>query len=584
MIKSIEDLCEADRRRFGDKPVDLAGLRRDIVEQGFDCVLPEGYAADLEEVDDIELREVFDYLREQIQMVVGEKIMGALICRSAALGEKSGRNVSVPSLYDGSDIEGSWARFRSAFDKVRFDPEREGDKEKPVFMQVFQGTAQYMETGYRNMGSFQWPKWPEWSDWVEDNDESGQGLMNCMTPIVEEIRDICRREGEVKWFYVMDQNGSEIQLLQISDLAEDLEAEVFSIYSDLACGSACLREGNFALDDDGRIIDWRGEVIANVGDELVLAWRDVPVNPVIGFRDEGMVARSHHYSEPSRMSVEICRGLTSYLVGGLPSREGRLRGKMLYYFDPDSGEFVEGLNLGHDSRKASMAIGEHYYQSHVEVFSLDEGEVGGVSDLGVWFLPKFEDGEFKGSLLEMIQFYARKRAMPIEIEGAFIDGQLHVYQVGASPLPDDVVDELSDVLDEEVLFESEVGRGAVCYRGDVVIDYDGDFFSDYFLVLGFDETVSRNSRFLYLATGQSVMAEAGRDLVMLESHLAGYACQVTFEAAGEGRQGGVYYISSKDEFLQVMAPFIEEVEGRKVLRNVCVEACREGMQIYRINQ
>jgi hypothetical protein len=32
----------------------------------------------------------------------------------------------------------------------------------------------------------------------------------------------------------------------------------------------------------------------------------------------------------------------------------------------------------------------------------------------------------------------------------------------------------------------------------------------------------------------------------------------------------------------VMAPFIEEVEGRKVLRNVCVEACREGMQIYRI--
>jgi len=72
----------------------------------------------------------------------------------------------------------------------------------------------------------------------------------------------------------------------------------------------------------------------------------------------------------------------------------------------------------------------------------------------------------------------------------------------------------------------------------------------------------------------------------LPEHMKGIACQTTFNAAQNGRHGGMYYINvdglsvGPKKLLENLQDRIEVVDGVKIIRNVCVEACREGMQIY----
>jgi hypothetical protein len=583
MINSLKELSgnpDAENQRFGDKIVGLARLRRDIASEGFDCELPVGFGVDREPVDDAELRLIFDDLRSRIDHVLDGRLVGALICRSSASGEKSGTNLSVPVLYDSNDTEASWQRFRHAFHQVRFDPEKTGDQTKPVLVQVVDGNLVYIDKAYRKVGEFKWPRWPNF------NQSEPEEWSAVVAPIAKLIREIIQREGKSMFFDVQTKDGKSLFTIQVNDL-DELEDDIIDDYLSLYHSSLDYDDEfeRIGLNEKGQIVNSRGELLADIGEDLFLSWFDVPAKPTIGVRDEGFVARSHHYARPDMMSVEVCRGLTSYLVGGLPSlSDDRPRGRMLYYFDSSTGQLVERLNLGHDSRRASMAIREHYYQAHCEGFSVDEGRVVAVRDLVGNFYPHFERREFGGSLLDMIRFYARQSVVPIEIEGLFVDERLHVHQVGESPLPDDVIDSLSSVEVDGAIYKSEAGRGVVNYRGDVVIDQGQDLSGvpDDVLVIGFDVSVTSRSNFLFVASDDSIMAAAGRHLVMLQSHLAGYACQVTFEAAREGRRGGVYYVTDSSEFIDSVADYIEDRDDMKVLTSVCVEACIEGMQIYKM--
>lgn len=581
MILALADLAASSdreelRKRFGDKSVDLSYLITDAKEQGWKCVEPNGFTADIEGPDDEALRAVFDQLRSRITTTVGERIVGALMCRSSAYGEKSGVNTTLSVLYDSDEVESSYERFKSAFDRVRYDEGKQGDRKIPVLMQKLEGSLTYLGKDYRIAGSFKWPKWPNFDD------SAKEAWTALIAPLVQVVRETMDRENGITFFTLRDKAGNNLTSLQIDD-ASELEEAILDCYLALYHSN---KEGGetFGLDDDGRIVAHTKDVVVDVGDEIYLSCLDVPANPVIGAADEGFVVRSHGYAQPDQMSIEVCRGLPSYLVGGLPPLSAdRPKGKMLYYFDQD-GSFSERINLGHDSRRASLAMGEHYYQTHMEAFSVDSGQVVVLpDDLKGRFSPRLA-GRSSQNLLDIARFYSHKKGAPVELEGVYSNGKLHVVQVGESPLPKDLIASLSEVPSERIIYKSESGRGALNFRGDVVIADASNWMlpDEDCLVIGFDETVCKRNAFLYMATDKSVIAEAGRNLAMLASHLAGYACQVVFEAAGEGRTGGVFYVSDVDEFMRNVEPYLETRGSTKLISNVHVEACKAGMQIFKI--
>lgn len=581
MISSLTELAGSSgddglRERFGDKSVDLACLVADVEENGWGSKKPYGFMADMEDPSDVELRAVFDDLRARITTVVGERIVGALMCRSSAHGEKSGVNTTLSVLYDDNDVESSYQRFRAAFDRVRYNEEKPGDKIKPVLMQMLHGSFSYASKEYRTAGTLQWPNWPKFGESEPDD------WAAVIKPLAEVVRETVERE-RIMYFTLMDKEGNDLGTLYVEDI-DSIDSAVEGCFLDLY-HSDSTEKGMFRLDSEGRIIDHEGEVVVDIGNEVYLSIQDVPTNPVIGADDEGFVVRSHGYAQPDKMSVAVCRGLPSYLVGkGLPPlRTDRPKGKMLYYFDPEDGSLVETVNLGHDFTKASTLMGDRYYQTHVEAFSVDSGQVVALPDDSQGHFHPRVAGSFD-ELLGIARYYSEERGVPVELEGVYSDGVLYVVQVGASPLPEDVIDSLSDVPDERIMYKSEAGRGALSFSGDIVVD-DGsslELGDEPCLVIGFDEKVTQCDAFLYIATDESVKAAAGRNLAMLDDHLAGYACQVVEEAAGERRYGGVFYVSDVDSFMQEMEPYVEVCGITKVIPNVRVEACKDGMQIFRV--
>lgn len=580
MMRSLEQLAvdhTATAKRWGDKSMGLAELITDIDTQGFDCVKPEGFVADIEMVDYNELMGIFMSLRKRIRTVLEGRIVGALICRSAAYGEKSGVNQSIPTLFDSSKIETSWQNFRDAFDRVRFCPQRPGDKIKPVLMQVLQGEITYTDLDHRKVGSFKWPAWPDF------NNGTGEEREKVVRPIAQEIRDIMTREKKQPiGLYSRNDAGIQIHEMSLSiDNDAGIEEAVMDMYYFLHHNSP-PQENKEALDPEGNVIDHSGKMLLRVGDDVHLSVYDLPCKPVIGASNEAFVARSHHYVQPNYASIEVAHGLTSYLVGGLPPlRTDIPKGRMLYYFSPRAGNFLERINLGQDFLRASA---EHYRQTHIEAFSIEEGKTVALQDPGISFYPRLESPRVHKTVLDMARFYASKKKSPVELEGGLIGGEVHVWQVFKSPLPKDVITKLTSVPPERMVYDNQGGRGAISFKGDVLIDDGQNKISaeNGELVIGFDVSVTSRPNFLYIASDESVMAAANRHLVALDAHLAGFACQMTFEAAGEKRQGGVYYVLSKEAFLSEVAPHIQEKNGQRIIPNVCVEACLEGIQIYKL--
>lgn len=585
MIALLETLAQQrDFRRpqWGDKAAGLVEFLADINEHKFECVKPSGYVADTGEIDEGELHSAFEGLVKTITTMVDGRKVGALYCRSSGYGEKSGTNESIPVLYDAAQHETSWANFRAAFMQVRHNTLNDDDSVKPVLMQVLQGEIQYTDLAWRTIGEFLWPQWPDF------NDASREEWDAVIAPIREEIIRCLEKErlSTVQMYVgIVGQDGTPIGTVDCH-VGESLDDAIVDVYLSLYHEDHRGKTTVF-LDEHGSVATIRG-VVAQPGSTVHIAYLDLPINPMIGVSNEALVVRSHDYVEPDRASIRTAKGLTSYLVKGLPSPEqNKVKGMMVYYFDPTTGAPLEQLNLGMDFTKASQS---HYYQTHREAFSLKDGMIVALSDLEGSFSPQIADYHLSSELLRIARFYTGKRGVPVELEGAIVNGKIHLWQITDSPLPEEVISQLSTIPPQRIVYFNNKGRGAINFRGDIIV-IDGThegLVAQYtaqkmpFLAVGFNQRVTGYDPFVYFATVKSVYEGAGRALVFLETHLTGYACQVTFEAAHHGKQGGVYYVQSHDEFLRRIAPFIEQRAGGNVIQNVCVEAHRTGMQIYTV--
>ena len=272
----------------------------------------------------------------------------------------------------------------------------------------------------------------------------------------------------------------------------------------------------------------------------------------------------------------------------------RLRAMVLEFFDPETGQLIEKWNLGRDFRLDAI---DYYHQRDHDTFSVRSGKIE-----SRFYHPKLEYSPpmVSREVLRIAMFYNKKFGIDVELEGCMKDGKLYVWQVSESPLPKDILTGLSNVPEQSVLFKTDYGRGTINHSGHIIIkegtDYglavkkfDGEGVP--YLVIGFDDSVTLENRFLYFATVESISRDAARlthgertNFVRLTEHMNGMAAQTTFNAAQNDRQGGMYYLEGMQpkDLLEALKGSIDFVDGVKVIRNVRVEAHREGMQIYRL--
>lgn len=404
--------------------------------------------------------------------------------------------------------------------------------------------------------------------------------------------------------------------------------------------NSSFEEQGYSRNKDNEVLDKNGNVVLKKGTKVSIGVVETKLEYVIGQTNVAFVARSHDYQEPSMESVKRAWGLTSYLMGSKgideeggngDNRQGldlRLKSMIIDYFNPKTGKCVETINLGHDFRCSHMP---YYAQRTYEVFSLRNGGIEVRGDTA--FVNKFPTSIDDEEIRRIARFYHDKLSIEVEVEGCLKggvecyirkegihenrfpkeDSRLHVLQITESPLPKDIIAHLTKVQEERILHRETYGRGAINHFGHIIIRESGDCGSgtddcnnrgnDYnnykrvteqfdregisYLVLGFNDKVTLEKNFLYIATEKSICKDAfeflgGNKLGfgMIDQHLQGIACQTTFNAAQNGRQGGMFYILPK-EIMEKLGSHIMEIDGVKVIKYVHVEACREGLQIYK---
>ncbi len=602
MIKSLKELAESgdfDIERYGDKTVRLAEFLVDREEQDFICRKPSGYVVDTEEVDERILRETFDSLVSEIYTSIGERNVCAIYCRSSAPGEYPGSNESIPVLYDEGDPEQSWLNFQEAFRGVR-----EQGALKPVLLQNLIGEITPEERiVIRKVHEYDWPGLPSGKRIADIEVEDIPEFQKLTTKAVLEAMkkegiELPKYGGEASSssfmslaFYV--ENGPHIDTLHVRNMwdiqSNDYCAE--SVLSSIRNG--IIEEKGYSRNNNNEFLDKSGKVVLKKGTPVSIGIQEHETEHVIGQTNTAFVARSRDYLEPDMASVKRAWGLTSYLMGG--DKESELdfwrRSMIIEYFDPETGEVKETVNLGHDFWMSSKP---YYIQNTCEAFSIRKKKI----ELRKTFVDEYPH-KISKEVLRIAKFYQDKLGVEVEIEGCIKDEQLHILQITESPLPEDVISHLTEVSHDRVLYETDFGRGSINHQGSVVIRDDDGYrrLIDAFdkqgtpcLVLGFNNSVTSEENFLYIATNKSICADVSemnkrrggdrQGFGSMSQHMAGIACQTTVTAAQNGRQGGMFY-ADPDTLMDGLRDYIEEIDGVKVIRDVRVEACREGLQIYK---
>lgn len=606
MIKSLEELAlqqDFTREHWGDKSAALAEHLRYIDEQRFRCVKPSGYVVDTDEVSTEGLRRAFDDLTGRITTSIGKRRVGAIYCRSSGYKEYSGANESIPILYDEQEPEESWQRFIEAFTRVR-----EFKKVKPVLLQNLIGNIGF-EDRYvlRKVHEYTWPGLPSGIQLTNVN-------LRTAPEFVGQTRDAflsaMRREGielpenpessedsdknpkTVSFeFYV--ENGPHLGDMSACSLWELQSGS--PVHSLLSWMDDLLHHDGYSVNQNGEIQDREGRIVVQKGTRIAVGFPERGTDYVIGKTNTAFVARSHDYHEPERAVIKRAWGLTSYLMG---SNEKSLElGPMIIdYFDPVTGECRERVNLGHDFRGT---LSEEYDQKQYDGFLVRLGRIQRIimsSRLGRRY-----PGPVDSEILRIARFYYEKRGVEIEVEGCVKDRQLYVWQITDSPLPKDIIAHLTSVDEKRVLLRVDCGRGALNYRGAIIIKEDNNNENyrrlteqfkargEVYLALGFSDEVTGEDHFLYIASEESIAHDARRltggnrkGFCQLPEHMKGIACQTTVNAAQQGRHGGMYYLygSEVDELCRALDRCSDVLDGVKVIQNVHVEACREGLQIY----
>ncbi|MBI2548955.1 hypothetical protein HYW21_06405 [Candidatus Woesearchaeota archaeon] len=597
MIQSLEEIAqrrEFDRKRYGDKTVLLAEFLVDIDAQGFRCTKPFGYVVDTDEVDEKRLRETFDSLVDKIHTSIGGRKVGAIYCRSSAYQEYSGSNESVAVLYDERDPEQSWRNFQESFIRVR----KQGNV-KPVLLQNVVGDITQKERRViRKVHEYEWPGLPSGKHPI---DLKVDDLPEFQRITTEAIREALRREnvelpeydtknadGSSLCLELYVENGPHIDTLSLSsrwklESGEYIRSMLFVI------ANPYIDAQGYSRNDENNFCDREGRVILKKGTVVSLGITEREYEYVIGQTNTAFVARSRDYLEPEMESVKRAWGLTSYLMGSNKEQSLWLKSMIIEYYDPKTGELEESINLGHDFRHSSTP---RYSQRAYEVFSVRTGRIEVREDAA--FVDTFPP-PISGEVQRIARFYHDKLGVEVEIEGCEKKGQLTIFQITESPLPHDVISHLTEVPEDRVLYREEFGRGAINYFGHVIIKEDNNYkkVTEQFdregipyLVLGFDDTVTQERNFLYMATEGSICTDVikltggnKKGFAMFGQHLWGIACQTTFNAAQNGRQGGMFY-SDITTLMEKLRGHVTELSGVKVITGVHVEACREGMQMY----
>ena len=598
MIKSLEELAESrdfDIARYGDKTVRLAEFIVDRYEQDFICHKPSGYVVDTGDVDEALLRETFERLVSEIDTSIGERKVGAIYCRSSAPGEYPGSNESIPVLYDESNPEQSWVDFQEAFMGVR-----EQEYIKPVLLQNLVGeiTPEKIIVT-RKVHEYDWPglpggKRPEdmvVSDIPEYQSLTVQAVLEAMKKEGFELPEEMSSSNPSMSLVLYVENGPIIDTLTVSNMWE-LQSNACCARSVLfTMGNGRIEEQGYSRNDNNEFLDESGDVVLKKGTKVSLGVVETETEHVIGQTNTAFVARSRDYLEPDMASVKRTWGLTSYLMGSNKDSGLLLRSMMIEYFDSETGEVKETVNLGHDFRYSSKS---YYRQSVYEGFSIRNKEIELRRDSAFVESPH----EISKDVLRIARFYQDKLGVEVELEGCIKNGGLHILQITESSIPEDVIFHLTEVSKEQVLYGTDFGRGSINHLGHVVIREDDgcqgvtaelDRQGIPYLILGFDDGVTLEKKFLYMATDKSICDDVfelsgghrrGFSRLCLGQHKEGIACQTIVNAVQNGRQGGMFYVNP-DTLMDGLRDYIEEIDGVKVIRDVCVEACRDGMQIYK---
>ena len=597
MIKSLEHIAQErdfNLKRYGNKAVALAQFLIDINEQGFGCEKPFGYVADIETVDESRLKAVFEDLAERIDTEIDGIKVGVIYCRSSGYKELPGSNESFPVLYDAKEHEQSWDRFREGFAKAR-----EFRKTKPVLLQNLIGdiTTAPIWTS-RKVHEYAWPGLPRGRELIDM--ASGEGIEDFTEQTIKAILDAARIEGikipEVSKeevftlsFYVED--GTNLGLVSFGGMF-DLR-EKYCLHDLFFCMANGLGDQGYKLNKKGEIQSKDGKIILTKGNKVSIAVRDSGIEYLVGQTNVAFVARSHDYQYPDHASIKRAWGLTSYLTGSNKSNNPRLRSMILEWFDPETGELKETWNLGQDFRQRAT---KYYHQRTHEVFSVRNRKIESRD-----YDPKFDyfPPMIGSEALKIAKFYNKKFGVEVEIEGCMKDGKLHVWQITESPLPTEVLVGLTNIPEENILFKTDYGRGAINHSGAIVIKEDANYSRATqrfdaegmpYLVVGFDDSVTLEKRFLYFATISTISQDVARltygektNFFRMAEHMQGIAAQTTFNAVQNGRQGGMYYLENRQpkDLTEILRNVIDIVDGVKVIMNVRVEAHREGMQIYK---
>ena len=204
--------------------------------------------------------------------------------------------------------------------------------------------------------------------------------------------------------------------------------------------------------------------------------------------------------------------------------------------------------MGHDFRASSLSS---YRQKGYHVFSVERGKIKRRHDYDEAHTrqPTIPSDE----ILRIARFYHDKLGVEVELEGAYNNGQLHIWQITESPLPKDVLTKLSDIPQERIIFSTALGRGSINYSGLVVLKEDDNFHNlkakldregaTYLVISGDGEVISEEIFCIFATLGsfrKDVEEFTGGNkshFGRLPQHMEGIACQTTFRAAQQGRQG-----------------------------------------------
>ena len=349
--------------------------------------------------------------------------------------------------------------------------------------------------------------------------------------------------------------------------------------------------------------------------------------PIIGAHCVSMVARSHDHFQYGKGSVDVCGGLATKLV-----RDDS--GKFVTIFfsrQRSKGRSRVALDFSPTYRRsADSAYFREFKQGEMDVFDLEKGRVIRINSEeilcnefynGCWPIP---DGAPKnaekiawlacelsaqlGMCVELeassemfgLQFNPQNKMPRYESDRNIFDtgyNRLGIFQLTMSPIPVDVIDDVTPVEKERLLIKTDYFFGSIFHSGAVVI-YTGRNFEIPKKIL--NDYIQRGEMPLYVDwgnTGYPVAFELGlenmlefnaREMLGKSNNHANAMLAETVASVYEKHKARLCIVRQEFYINQILShalskdhiKYYDENIGLLVLGNMGVEAAKGTFQMY----